>query len=200
MNLDASDRNRRALMVGVLALSGIVAARLTIVPYVTSVQGIRVDMREQRRILNAERELLRNTHALPRKVESALLRDDAAMAALLPGNTPGSVYALLAEQIDSLAESTSVKLLRLEPLAPKQAFSGIQSFPMRVEGESDLEGTLELLLKLEQRSATLRIQDLALELAGHSARDRSPESAEVLGFRFTALGYALVSSKLAVNK
>ena len=84
-----------------------------------------------------------------------------------------------------------VLLTRLEPLPAEEEGNGLVGLPLRVEGETDLEGLLTVLHLLDAGSKLVRVENLRV----HGRRAVAVDGPEVLSFEFVARGFSLAQSE-----
>lgn len=189
-----SARDRRAALIGAVALGAGVAWSLAVAPYVAAVRDATARLEVERQVLARELGII---------AEAARYRADAtestaefmrAATRLFGGGGQEVAAANLAQYLRGVAEVCRVFLRRVDLGAPAPAGTGLVALPVHVAGESDLEGILSLLHALEYGGKLVRVDSLRVTLPrrGAVAADGEPE---VLEFAFTATGYLLESAE-----
>jgi hypothetical protein len=167
--------------------------RLLVLPYLAAVRAAREEVADEHSLLRREQSLLREAASFPRRVSVVANRFTQSIPELLPGQTPAEAQAAFSREIDRFALHGPALLTRVEPLAPRPVDGGYLALPVRVEGESDLEGFLSLVSALEAGPTLASLSDLSVD--AHDRPDGGAagtgNDAEVVSFRFTVEGYTL---------
>jgi hypothetical protein len=185
-----SSRDRRALALGAFTLGPMLIWALAVGPYLRGIADLADQLAAEREVLRRELEILGSAASYPAAVEEAAGRLLATAPRLFGGENSAVASAALAQHLQMLAERDRVLLTRLEPLPATEAGTGVIALPLRVHGETDLQGLLTLLHGLETSAKLVRVEDLRVQGSRGSAA-RADQDIEVLSFEFLATGYML---------
>lgn len=184
-----SERDRRALRLGAMALAPALVWFLLAAPYLRAVREADRRLAAQRVLLRQELSLLAAATTYPDSFRDGASRLLAVMPRLFrPPNDDGVAGAEVTGYIGRLARESRVFVARIEPMRAEAAETGVLRLPVRVGGEGDLEGLLTFLRSL--RAGEKLVHVTALRIDSPEARSRA-DGAEVLAFEFTAAGFAL---------
>ena len=197
-----SARDRRALMLGALVLVPALTWGLAVRPYRDAVERASAKLAAERELLARERALLAAEEGYRAGFGASAERLVDTASRLFGGADPGAAAAALGEHLRRAAGESRVWLQEVEPLPPEVAGAGLVALPVRVRGESDLEGLLTLLQWLEAGPKLIRIDLLRIDVAASPvAGVPAAASWENLAFSFTARGFRLAApgDSVAVN-
>lgn len=188
-----SPRERRAVFLGALVLGAAFLVRLGVLPYLHALDEAQMDLDRQTVLLEREQALLRGAASYPRIFREQGAEFLSGAPQLLEGGTPAVIQASLARRVESAALGAPALLIRLEPLPTRPVGVGFVALPLRVEGESDLEGLLSLLATLEGGPHLFHVEELEIEAhsSGTGGLGGGVEPREVLAFHFTVTGFGL---------
>lgn len=191
--LQMSERDRRALTFGAAALGILLAVRFLLLPYLASVRDHSTRLVAAQDALRTERRMIAETRGAAAAFEAASVRFLAAAPRLLSASSPTAAQTRLLEGIQKAVADLPARVDRVEALAVSPGGSGLTTVPIRVEGETDLEGLLTTLAVLEASPLLLRVEDLHIETRPPTGftEPSAPAPVEVLLFRFTMIGYLL---------
>lgn len=191
-----SPRDRRALLLGTAALALALAVRFGLVPYVRAVADAHEALAREQRLLRQEQTVLARTDAYSERVERLAAGIATFAPRLLPADRTESAHAILAEAVTSAAENAPALVRRTQPLPARSVGAGLRAVSLRVAGESDLEGILTVVARLESHRRLLRIDDVSVEVATDT-RTGSGRGVRALGFSFTVTGYMVPDAPAA---
>lgn len=191
-------RDRRALRWGAWLLAPAFLWTAAVVPYLRTVRDAGSRLAAERELLARELELLRGAgdHAAALESGGAHLLEVAPR--LFGGDNASAAAAALAQYLQEGGAVSRVRLARLEPGTATEVGVGLIAVPLRVQGETDLEGLLGLLYLIEEGSKLVRVDDVRVQVA----RAVGPTAAampEVLSFQFTATGFRLAEPPAPVE-
>lgn len=187
------DRDRRALLLGLAVLAPALIWALVLSPYLGAVRTAGERVVGERELLRRELELLARAAEYPLAFEQGSARLLEAARTTFAGDNPAMASAALAQYVQAEARASRVLLTRLEPLPAEEAGPDLISLPLRVHGETDLEGLLTLLQTLERGSKLVRVDDLRIQ-GVRTAAAAVDGDFEVLSFEFVCTGFAFESS------
>lgn len=185
-----SPRDRRALLLGGLVLVPALFWSAAGAPYVRATRAAVDRLAAERDLLERERDLIATARAWEIALEggSQRLLD---VAPRLFGGTAAAAGAALAEHLQRSARAARARLSRLQPVEAGSVGAGLVPVPLRVSGESDLEGVISLLYLLEAGEKLVRVDALRIQRARTTGNPSSKESVEVLSFELIATGFTL---------
>jgi hypothetical protein len=186
-------RDRRALRMGIPLLLAGLAWHFAVAPYLREVRAVSEQLRLEREILASERGLLASAGVASSEVRRLSQELIAAAPRLVGGPNEQAATAALTGFLEYAARQNRVYLSRVEPAAPEPAGEGLVAIPIRLRGESDLEGILSLLHGLEHSSKLLRIEALSVK-STRPGQLVAREEAEVLEFDLVAKGFMLAQA------
>jgi len=159
-------RDRRAILLGLAILVPASLWVLGVRPYRAALDQLRERTEAEGELLNRELALLESSVALPRAIDLAAEEAQWVRTRLVQG--PGTILAEaeLTEILEAAAVQSSVLLeeIRSGELARgEESPPGLELIRLHLSGESDLEGVLQFLDRIERSDLLLRIRGLALE-------------------------------------
>ena len=185
-----STRDRRALRLGALILGPALLWALVAAPYLRAVKdtGERIDA--ERQLLQREIELLASADRLPEILDTGADRLRQAAERLFGGGNPAIASAAVAEYLQTRARASRVLLTGLDPAPTEEPVEGVLVLPLRVQGETDLEGLLTFIHSLESGPKLVRLEDLRVQ-GLRTGATLGADDVEVLTFGLSASGYML---------
>jgi hypothetical protein len=169
-------RDRRALLLGALALGPVLLFRGVAQPYARARAALTERLATERGLLERELTLLAAARRLPERREhlAALLAADART--LFPGGDPLAATAELVGYVGGAARGSRVLVQELQSRGATPVPGGDRLVQLEVEvrGQTDLEGALRLLDALERGPRLVRVDALVLEQA--TVLSRGPET------------------------
>ncbi|MDH3496500.1 MAG: type II secretion system protein GspM [Gemmatimonadota bacterium] len=184
-----SPRDRRAVGVGAILLGPLIVWVGVVSPYLRGAASARERLTAERELLARETELVAGAAAFAAAWGDGSQRLLAAAPRLFAGENPAVATAVLARYLHAASKMSRVLLTQVEPAPPVSAGPGLLALPLRVEGETDLEGIMSLLYTLEGGLKLVRVEGLHLR-GLRTAGAMSPQEPAVVHFSFTATGYA----------
>ena len=188
-----SRRDRRALSLGVPLLLAGLFWRAAVGPYLHEVREVRERLVAERALLARERGLLAAAEGAAADLKVLSDQLIAVAPRLIGGPNTQAATAGLAMFLETGARQRRVWLPRVEPGAPEPAGVGLVALPIRLRGESDLEGILTLLHGIENSSKLLRVSSLTIK-STRPGQLVAREEAEVLEFEALVRGYSLAAA------
>jgi hypothetical protein len=189
--LAISPRDRRALSLGALVLVPVAAWIWGVAPYLRGIEAARERLAAERELLVREMDLVKQAHGFPAAWEEGSERLLEAAPRLFTGANPAVASAALARYLQAGAKSSKVLLTQVEPAPSEDVGAGVISLPLRVEGETDLEGIMSLLYNIEAGLKLVRVDGLHVQGLRTGGGAVGPDEPTVLRFSFTATGFAL---------
>jgi hypothetical protein len=163
-----SDRDRRAIRTGLLVLLPALAYVGVFKPYSAALQDARDRAAAERQLLERELALLAAKSSLPVTLANAQGAVKRAEARLVKAANLTSAENRVTELLEQIAELSRVLLQEVRSVAPDRDAeppSGMQLLRLAVRGESDLEGAVTYLQRIEQSPLLLRVREFSLENA-----------------------------------
>jgi hypothetical protein len=174
-------RDRRAILLGLAILVPSFVWVLGVRPYRAALANVRESVEVERDRLRRELDLLASSTALPSAMEEVVQEAARVQAQLVGG---GSVILAEAALTDFLeAEALQCRVL-LEEIRSgglergEEPPADLELIRLHLRGESDLEGVLNFLDRMERSQLLLRVRGLALEpeMARAESNGRDDES------------------------
>lgn len=190
-----SNRDRRALLLGGLVLGPALLWVLVAAPYLRAVTYASEKLIAERELLRREVELLATADEYPAALEAGAERLLEVATRLVGGENPAVASAAHAQYLQTVARDSRVLITRMEPITAEEAGTGVVALPLRVQGETDLEGLMMLLHSLEAGSKLVSVENLRIQGLRTAAAAGSAD-AEVLTFEFTSSGFMLVEPEV----
>jgi len=197
-------RDRRALRLGLAVFVPVVAWLLVARPYLMAWTDARDRLSAERTLLSREEEVLASATALPIAVADAEFAANRATDRLLRAPNAPLAEARLTEWLEQMAGLSRVLLLRMsaESVDAEEMEPGsLQPIRLAVNGESDLQGVMTFLLRVEESPLLLSVRELLIEPVIERPRsnrrrndeDEEPPSERITGVvRFTIVVEAYV--------
>jgi hypothetical protein len=192
-----SSRDRRALAVGCAVVAFALLWTYVVTPYMRALAHTRARLDATRVLLARELELVRLAPVIAAAAERAAGRLWDVAPRLFAGEKDGLAHAALADYVRAHAREARAHIASVTPVAGAgEDVSAAESSPMRlreialrVAGESDLEGLLTLITRLEGGAKLARVRGLTVD-----AKAQQPGGALVLSFHFDVVALALPDS------
>jgi hypothetical protein len=209
ISLDAlSSRDRRALRIGLLFVVPALAFVGVVRPYRAALIETRNQVAAERQLLERELALIATRKQLPVTLENRRKSVQRAEGMLVKAANMTSAETRVTELLEQIASLSRVLLqeVRSAPVTREQvAPEGMQPLRLTVRGESDLEGVVTYLQRIERSPLMLRIKELSIERAppprqparGRGARPSPPPQLNVMLFSVVVEAYAPATSTTA---
>lgn len=201
MNLSRLQRrDRLALAWGAALVVPAVCYALVLQPYLSTLQGSRERLVEQRGLLARELALLDGAQRYParmREMQVALGREGPR---LFSGVDALSATSALTYYVSDRARRSRVVVQRVESDTPEASSRGLLLLRLNVGAEGDLEGILSFLRAIENGDKLVRVERLSIERArsyGESEDEALTFSATITGYAVAAAGDSAIVTRLA---
>lgn len=163
-----SDRDRRAVFLGLAVL---VPALLWVTvgrPWRAAVSDLRERAAAERALLQREEALLAQAGTMPGTVEAAADRAQRAALRLVRAPNVPLAEAELTGFLQEIATMSRVLLQEMRAVPPRRGrqevvSASVQPLRLSVRGESDLEGVLTFLQRVEQNPMLLKVSELSID-------------------------------------
>lgn len=163
-----SDRDRRAIKLGALVLVPGLLYVAAVKPYFAALADTRDRVEAERRLLDRELALLQQKNSLPGELSTAKRNAQRAENRLVAAPNVTLAETELTELIEKIGGLSRVLLKEVRNVPTPRGYvdpEGVQTVRLAIRGESDLEGVLTYLQRIEQSPLLLRIHELSLEPA-----------------------------------
>ncbi|MGH7467663.1 MAG: hypothetical protein ACRENP_06705 [Longimicrobiales bacterium] len=163
-----SDRDRRAIRIGLLILLPAMGYVAAFKPYRAALLDTRDRVAAERKLLERELALLADKDSLPISLATAHSSVKRAESRLVKAANLTSAENRVTELLEQIAELSRVLLQEVRSVAPdrdEKSPAGMQLLRLAVRGESDLEGVVTYLQRIEQSPLLLRVRELTIENA-----------------------------------
>lgn len=162
-----SYRDRRAIAVGLLIVVPAALWLFAVKPYRAALAGVRERIAAERALLEREEALLAAAPALPARLDEAALAAERAETGLVRAANAPLAEAELTEYLENMAGLSRVLLQEIRGDAPDPRAEpeplDLQRIRLSVQGESDLEGVMTFLHRVENSPLLLRTVALSIE-------------------------------------
>lgn len=165
-----ADRDRRAVLLGLAVLMPVLLYVVAVRPYRAALTDLRERAAAEHALLQREEALITGAEAAPDNIAGVDARaDNAAMRLVHAPNVP-LAEAEVTGMLETLATLSRVLLTEMRGVEPPRAredddVASIRPLRLAVRGESDLEGVLLFLQRIETNPLLLRVVELSVEPA-----------------------------------
>jgi hypothetical protein len=168
-----SHRDRRAVLLGIAVLAPALLYIVVVRPYFSALEQVRERVGAERALLAREEALLAAAPTLPREIEALGGALQRAELRLVRAATGPAAEAEVASYLENIAGLSRVLLQEMRAVELVRGVVESSAFPpvrLAVRGESDLEGVLTLLHRIESSPLLLRVASLSIEPVLERAR------------------------------
>jgi hypothetical protein len=183
-------RDRRALLWAAGGVFLFLFWTLAASPYLHALIDARDRLTAAHDHLQREQQVIAEAREYPVQWDTGSARLLRIAPRLLSGPSDGAASAALAGHVQRAAELSRVLVSQVEPLPSRDAGNGVTAIELRLQGEGDLEGLLDLLLALESGPKLVRIQQIQLQRSS-AAVPHSGQEPDVLSFQLVVTGFAI---------
>jgi hypothetical protein len=176
---DMAPRDRRAVILGLTVLAPALLYIAAVRPYRAAMNDLRDRIAAERALLDREEALIAGKETLPANAASMQERADRASMRLVRAANVPLAEAEVTGFLQDIAGLSRVLLQDMSGVEPrrgeKAAVESVRPLRLSVRGESDLEGVLTFLQRVENSPLLLRVAELSIEpqTAG-KGEDRNP--------------------------
>lgn len=163
-------RDKRALVLGLVAISPFVAYRVGIEPWLMYRTGLSETLATERDLLARERTLIRDAAAMPARIGETEAALTEVQPWLLSSATPMAATGRLTRIATEAAQSTGILLQEVQGREPDSG-STLQEVSIAIRALGDLEGLARFLFRIENGEELLHVRELALRVAGMNDGD-----------------------------
>jgi hypothetical protein len=161
-----SDRDRRALLLGLVIVVPVLLWMLAVRPYRDALAETKALVASERSLLAREEGLLETAGHMPDDLDAAEAKADRAWRRLVGTSDATSAEADVTDYIEGLATKSRVLLEEIRGMGPLRSDHpppGVQIIRLSVSGESDLDGITALLRRMEEGTLLLRMSEMTME-------------------------------------
>lgn len=161
-----AERDRRAILIGLAIIAPAVLYVAAVRPYRAALSDVRTQTEAQRGLLQRELGLLANATTMPAALNEARTQVFRAEARLVRANNQPLAEAQLTRYVEEQAAASRVLLQELRSVQltrRDQVPNGLRLIRVALTGESDLEGVVRFLNRLESGTLLISIKQLTLE-------------------------------------
>jgi hypothetical protein len=192
-----SERDRRALRIGLALLAPALLWAAAVRPYHAALVDARERLAAEQALLDREEALVARAAELPVAIERATRAAARAEARLIHASNVLLAEAQLTSYVETVATLSRVLLQEMRGLEVREeAPGGVRPIRLAIRGESDLEGVLTFLERIEQSPLLVRVAGLSvepeLERPSRGRRDAGgpPQPTGVVRFNLIVQAYA----------
>jgi Type II secretion system (T2SS), protein M subtype b len=186
--LPLSRRDRRALLMGVGGVLGLIAAARGIPAWLQWQREARASAAERLTELASAESSLRNEPAVRDSLAASARRMLALAPSLLSGDTPAAAGATLAGLVSGAAAQASTRLGALQVRADSMSHGTFTRIAVMGNATGDVQGVAELLSALEHGPTLLAVRELSVSQTDPAA---PVDRMEVLHVDFAVEGLML---------
>jgi len=162
-----AQRDRRAVLLGLAVLAPALIYIAAVRPYRAAMDDLRDRIASERALLEREEALIAGKTTLPASAASMQGRAERAALRLVRAANVPLAEAELTGFLQDIAGLSRVLLQDMSGIEPrrgeKPAAESVRALRLSVRGESDLEGVLTFLQRVENSPLLLRIAELSIE-------------------------------------
>lgn len=161
-------RDRRAVLLGLAALLPALLWIAAIRPYRATLADVQERVAAERALLAREEALLAQSGTMPGAVAENVQRAERAALRLVRAPNVPLAEAELTAFLQEIATLTRVLLQDMRSVEPRRGqqengAGSVRALRLSVRGESDLEGVLTFLQRIEHNPMLLRVSELSIE-------------------------------------
>jgi hypothetical protein len=159
-------RDRRAIVVGLAVLVPVLLYTAVVRPYRAALHELRDRTATELALLERELALIASAPVLPAGVEAAQIRAQSAGMRLVRASNLPLAEAEVTGMLENIALLSSVLLQEMRAVEPRTAgdvAASLRPLWLAVRGESDLEGVITFLQRIEGNPLLLRVIELSME-------------------------------------
>lgn len=162
-----SDRDRRALIIGLLLLLPALLFFGVFTPYREALASVNDRIVAERALLERETALIEAAHELPEALDAAAARAQRSAGRLIEGQNRVLAEAELTVFLERIASSSKVLLQELRGISDTtwNGPAAVRPVRLAIRGESDLQGVATFLRQLEASPVLTRVAELSIEPA-----------------------------------
>jgi len=164
-----ADRDRRAVMIGLLVLLPALLWIVAVRPYRAALADMKERLAAEQGLLQREEALLAQAATIPGEVAATSARAQRAALRLVRASNVPLAEAELTAYLEEIASLSRVLLQEMRGIAPRRGAArddelrNVRTLRLSVRGESDLEGVLTFLQRIEQNPVLLKVSELSIE-------------------------------------
>ncbi len=187
--IQLSPRDRFALRLGTTVLLPALVVGFVLIPLRERQRVVSAAVESERGLLARELALVAQTEDLRRRKEDgqrALAEQASRLFLMAEGAEPGREPEAVLDFVGLAAAESNVSILESRVVGGDSLGAGLGVVTLELVAQSDLQGVLELLQRLERGPKLIGISSLRLEAVGGVEQADAPE---VLQLRAQLLGY-----------
>jgi hypothetical protein len=159
-----SARDRRAVFIGLGVLTAALVWMGAVRPYRASLAALRERIASERALLAREEALLRVGPTLPDSLGAAEVDAQRAQLRLVRAANIPLAEAELTKYLEGVAEHSRVLLKEMRGVEPADSIAPVgRPIRLAVNGESDLQGVLTFLHRIEEGPLLVRVLEMSVE-------------------------------------
>lgn len=197
-----SPRDRRAVIVGTAVLLPALSWGLGVRPYRNYLGDIEERIAAERALLQRERALLERATTLPGAVAAATADAERAELRLVRAPNAPLAEAELTAYLQSVAAASRVLLDEIRAVELRRNDSlpaEVRPIRLSVAGESDLEGVVTMLQRLEASPLLIRVRELTVEPLFENGQRGGDDAAPTGVMRFVLMIEAFAPAETVVE-
>jgi type II secretory pathway component PulM len=158
-----SDRDRRALRLGLRLSAPALLYGLVVKPCVGSMRGANAQLETQSDLLAREQALVADAPFVPRRIATVRVAADVAHRRMYSERDPISATAALSRDVARAFADAGVSLQRVETREASLRPDGLRELAIDARASGDFEGILTALASLETRDRLVRVTRIVID-------------------------------------
>jgi hypothetical protein len=189
-------RDRRALLLGVIALAPTLAWSYGVRPFRNALGERRDRAARESELLSRERALVEQAPRLPTMLAGSRRALDTELEHVVRSDAAATASVRLADYVRALARAHEVLVTQATEAPADSLAQGVLLLRLSVHGESDLQGILGFLRALETGTIRAGVATVQIERAPvrSTARGRVDDGREVLALNATIVAPAVLTA------
>ncbi len=185
--LPFSAKDRRALVVGALAVAGMLGYAKLLRPLLAETAMRTSALAEQSALVVRERALVANAASLPREREALRQAMAASRDRLFPGDSVAAVAAL-ATYVSDVARATGARLTTVEARSVARS-GGLATLAVELRGEATWRQAVAFVRALESAGPLVDVRELRLEAGARGG----PLGGDLVSITGVVAGYGVAA-------
>jgi len=160
-----SDRDRRALRLGLRLAAPALLYGFVVKPYVASIRGAKVQLETQSDLLAREQALVADAPFVPRRIAIARVAADVAKRRMYSERDPITATSALSRDVARAFADAGVAFQRVETREASLRPDGLRELAIDARASGDFEGILTALASIETRERFVRVTRIVIDAA-----------------------------------
>ena len=158
-----SDRDTRALRLGILLAAPAFLYSIAIKPYLASIRRLDAQIATQSDMLQRERRLVAEAPSLPTRIAAERAMAQSVQRRVYSEQDPIAATSALSRDVSRAIEGAGASLQRLEARESVRRNNGLQELAVDVRVEGDFAAILRTIAALETAPHLIRVSRMAID-------------------------------------